>query len=74
MTKEPESKKRPGGRVPKVGGKALERLHQFEQERDLEQTDIAKPRPDRSHVNKEKSNARPQDDPRGTRKRHPPSS
>jgi hypothetical protein len=72
--KGPRGKKGPQGSVPKVGGKALERLHQFERERDVELTDIAKPQPDRSGVQKEKTNARTQDDTRGTRKRRPPPS
>jgi hypothetical protein len=33
---------------PPEGGKALERLHQFEQERGLEETQIKNPKPDRS--------------------------
>ena len=32
---------------PTPGGRALERLHQFEQERGLEQTDILHPKPDK---------------------------
>lgn len=37
------NKRIPERPVPVPGGKALERLHQFERARDLEQTDIKKP-------------------------------
>jgi hypothetical protein len=36
-------KKVPERPVPKPGGKALERLHQFERQRGFEETDIKKP-------------------------------
>lgn len=71
--KEPKKKKGPRKRVRKPGGKALERLHQFEQERDLEQTDITKPKPDRPLVEKEKSNEGAQNDPHDARKKDPQS-
>ncbi len=71
--KEPKKKGRPKP-VEKSGGKALERLHQFEQERGLEPTDVTKPRPDRPPSKKEQANEGAQDDPGGARTKDPPSS
>lgn len=43
--KGPENESKPGEQEP-PGGRALERLHQFERERGLEETDISEPKPD----------------------------
>jgi hypothetical protein len=51
--------KRKGRRKPPPtpGGKALERLHQFERERGLEPTDIEHPQPDKPRAEERETEA-----------------
>ncbi len=55
--KEPKKRRR-GNPPPTPGGKALERLHQFELERGLEETDITQPKPDEPLAEKEQKEKR----------------
>lgn len=43
----PKKASKKKGEAPPPGGRALERLHQFEEERGLEKTDVEHPQPEK---------------------------